>query len=78
MIGKCEFGRGMAMYIPMYKRVYALYKGDQFITEGVLLEISERTNRSLAWLQNMLTPSCEKKRENSINCLRLYLLDDEE
>lgn len=65
------------MRIPMYKRVHALYKGDQFITEGTLLEISERTNRSLAWLQHMLTPSYEKKRDNGINYLRLYLMDDE-
>ncbi|PGU29635.1 hypothetical protein COD66_23305 [Bacillus cereus] len=63
------------MRIPMYKRVHALYKGDQFLTEGTLLEISERTNRSLAWLQHMLTPTYEKKRKNSTNCLRLYLLD---
>ncbi|WP_141537835.1 hypothetical protein [Bacillus cereus] len=66
------------MRIPMYKRVHALYKGDQFLTEGTLLEISERTNRSLAWLQHMLTPTYVKKRKNSTNCLRLYLLDDED
>ncbi|AJH16795.1 hypothetical protein ABH946_005215 [Bacillus sp. RC145] len=38
----------MNMHIPWDKRVYALYKGDQFLTEGTLLEISKGTNRSLA------------------------------
>ncbi|HFJ9381206.1 TPA: hypothetical protein ACGW65_005733 [Bacillus paranthracis] len=68
----------MDMKIPWNERVYALYKGDQFLTDGTILEISKGTNKSLDWLRYMLTPSYEKKRENSINCLRLIQIDDED
>ncbi|MGG0258152.1 hypothetical protein ABEY48_08635 [Bacillus mycoides] len=47
------------MHIPWNKRVYALYQGDQFITEGTILEVSEKANKSLDWLRCMLAPSYE-------------------
>ncbi|HDR7784935.1 hypothetical protein ABR776_27210 [Bacillus cereus] len=68
----------MDMQIPWNERVYALYKGERFLIDGTILEISKETNKSLDWLRYMLTPSYEKKRENSINCLRLIQLDDED
>ncbi|GAB6614091.1 MULTISPECIES: hypothetical protein [Bacillus] len=66
------------MKIPWNERIYALYKGEQFLVDGTILEISKGTNKSLAWLRYMLTPSYDKKRLNSVNCLRLILLDDED
>lgn len=64
--------------IPWNKRVYALYQGDQFITEGTILEVSEKANKSLDWLRCMLAPSYDKKCGNSTRRLRLIQLDDEE
>ncbi|MED2037232.1 hypothetical protein P4V58_08295 [Bacillus wiedmannii] len=66
------------MHIPWNKRVYALYQGDQFITEGTILEVSEKTNKSLDWLRCMLAPSYEKKWGDSTRRLRLIRLDDDE
>ncbi|CAM4275670.1 hypothetical protein [Bacillus manliponensis] len=64
--------------IPWDKRVYALYQGDQFITEGTILEVSAVANKSLDWLRCMLAPSYEKVCGNSTRRLRLIRLDDDE
>lgn len=64
--------------IPWQKRVYALYKGDDFITEGTLREISEETGKSISHLKFMTYPSYEKRCGESNRRLRLINLDDEE
>ncbi|MCP1124585.1 hypothetical protein NKR74_14940 [Bacillus sp. 3103sda1] len=62
--------------IPWDKRIYALYQGDQFITEGTILEISAGTNRTLSYLRYLLTPSYAKKCGNSTSRIRLFQLDE--
>ncbi|WP_426952848.1 hypothetical protein [Bacillus mycoides] len=66
------------MNIPWNKRIYALYKGDQFLSEGTILEISKVTNKSLDWLRYMLTPTYAERCSDSMKRLRLISLDDEE
>ncbi|TBV85002.1 DNA cytosine methyltransferase [Lysinibacillus sp. OL1] len=44
-----------------YQKVYALYKGDIFIAEGTLREISKETGKSLDFLKYMTYPAYERK-----------------
>lgn len=64
------------MKIPWYKKVYALYKGDRFITEGTIREISRETDKSIDFLRYMTYPIYEKRCGDSENRLRLILLDE--
>ncbi|PEC22772.1 hypothetical protein [Bacillus cereus] len=64
--------------VPWNERIYAMYQGDEFITEGTILEVSVATNKSLDWLRCMLAPSYEKVCGNSTKRLRLIRLDDDE
>lgn len=64
--------------IPWNKRIYALYKGENFITEGTIPKISRETNKSISFLKYMTYPIYEKRREKSLNCLRMVLLNDED
>lgn len=66
------------MKIPWYKRVYALYKGDLFITDGTIQEISKATGKSLNHIRFMTFPSYEKRLINSKNRMAMVSLDDEE
>lgn len=59
-----------------YQKVYALYKGDIFIAEGTLREISKETGKSLDFLKYMTYPAYERKCGVGINRLRLYSLDE--
>lgn len=65
------------MKIPWYKKVYALYKGDVFITEGNIREISRDTDKTINFLKYMTTPTYEKRCGNGQNRLKLIPLDDE-
>lgn len=42
-------------------KIYALYKGDEYIADGTLEEIAEKTGKKLASLEWMLTPSAKKR-----------------
>ncbi|EEL22889.1 MULTISPECIES: hypothetical protein [Bacillus] len=55
-----------------------MYQGDHFITEGTIVEVSEKANKSLYWLQCMIAPSYEKVCGNSIKRLRLIRIDNDE
>ncbi|SCX38432.1 hypothetical protein [Lysinibacillus fusiformis] len=64
------------MKIPWHKRIYALYKGEQFITEGTIREISRETGKTIDFLRYMTYPIYQKRSENSKNRLKMILLDD--
>ncbi|MDF2792208.1 MAG: hypothetical protein K0S80_5310 [Neobacillus sp.] len=66
------------MKIPWHKRIYALYKGDTFVTEGTIREISKVTNKSIDFLRYMTFPIYEKRCGNSSKRLRMISLDEEE
>ncbi|MBE7105182.1 hypothetical protein FT637_19705 [Bacillus cereus] len=64
--------------VPWNERIYAMYQGDQFITDDTILEVSAATKKSLDWLRCMLAPSYEKVCGSSTRRLRLIRLDDDE
>ncbi|WP_234708550.1 hypothetical protein [Bacillus mycoides] len=66
------------MNMPWNKRGYALYKGEQFLSEGTILEISKKTNKSLNGLRYMLTAVYLERCGDSMKRLRLISLDDDE
>ncbi|MEK4781090.1 hypothetical protein NST86_33520 [Bacillus sp. FSL L8-0199] len=66
------------MELKWHERLYALYKGEQFVTEGTLPEISLAAKKSIQWLRYMTYPAYDKRCNDSIKRLRLVLLDDDE
>ena len=65
------------MKIPWHKRIYALYKGDQFITDGTIREIHRETGKTINFLKYMTYPIYEKRCGNGPNRLRMISLDDD-
>ncbi|WP_453992141.1 hypothetical protein [Bacillus nitroreducens] len=65
------------MKIPWHKRIYALYQGDQFISEGTIHEISAETGKSVSFLRYMTYPVYDKRCGDSTRRLRMISLDDE-
>lgn len=65
------------MKIPWNKRIYALYKGEQFVTDGTILEISRETNKSIDFLRYMTYPIYEKRCGDSMKRLRMVPLDED-
>ena len=63
---------------PWYKREYALYKGDNFITIGTIMEISIETGKSIDFLRWMTYPTYEKRSRNGKKRLKLVLIEDDE
>ncbi|CAK1243273.1 hypothetical protein [Fructobacillus cardui] len=59
------------------ERIWALYKGDEFISVGTIDEIAKETGRSFDNLMFMTHPSY-MKRKSAGNKLRLYEVDDDE
>ena len=59
------------------KKEYALYKGDEFIADGTIKEISERTGKSVSHLTYMTYPTY-KRRKDCGNRLQMYVLEEEE
>ncbi|HDR3524332.1 TPA: hypothetical protein QCX76_004914 [Bacillus pacificus] len=55
-----------------------MYKGEQFITEGTIEEISKETNKTINFLKYMTYPIYEKRCGDGRNRLRMIPLDDEE
>lgn len=53
-------------------KIYALYKGDEYITDGTLEEIADKTGKKLASLEWMLTPTA-KKRAGAGSSVLVYL-----
>ncbi|MDR5047800.1 hypothetical protein FNE59_20020 [Bacillus thuringiensis] len=68
----------MLVELKWNERLYALYKGEQFVTEGTLPEISVAAKKSIDWLRYMTYPAYDKRCTNSVKRLRLISLDDED
>ncbi|MEB9419891.1 hypothetical protein [Bacillus cereus group sp. BfR-BA-01318] len=66
------------MELKWHERLYALYKGEQFVTEGTLPEISVSAKKSIDWLRYMTYPAYDKRCNDSSKRLRLVPLDDDE
>lgn len=64
------------MKIPWHKRIYALYKGEEFITDGTIREISRTTNKTIDFLRYMTYPIYERRTENGLKRLKMVPLDD--
>lgn len=56
-------------------KIYALYKGDEYITDGTLRELSRKTGKKEATLKFMTTPSYEGRIGEK--ALRLVCLGEE-
>ena len=65
------------MKIPWHKRLYALYKGDDFLSESTIREVHRETGKSIDFLKHMLTPTYSRRCGDSAKRLRLISLDDE-
>lgn len=63
---------------PWYRQAFALYKGDNFITEGTISEISKETGKSIDFLRYMTFPAYNKKCADSVKRLRMVPIDDDE
>lgn len=61
---------------PWHERIYALYKGEHFIAEGTIREISKETGKTIDFLRYMTYPIYEKRCGRSANRLKMILLDD--
>lgn len=66
------------MNLPWYKKVFALYKGDSFIADGTIREISKLSGKSTDFLRYMTTPTYKKRCINSKNRLILVSLDEDD
>jgi hypothetical protein len=64
--------------ISWHEKVYALYKGDQFITDGTIHEIHKATGKTITYLRWMTYPYYRNVRGTGPNRLQLVSLDDEE
>ena len=58
--------------------VYALYKGETFLAEGTIAEISEQTGKSENYLIYMTYPIYHKRRKEDGNSMLMVLLEDED
>ncbi|CAK1237819.1 hypothetical protein [Fructobacillus cardui] len=67
----------MAERIKKADRVWALYKGDDFITSGTIYEIAKTTGKRFDSLMLMVRPSY-KKRKDLGNKLQMYEVDEDE
>lgn len=54
-----------------YKKKYALYKGDEYLFDGSLLQLAIKRNVKLRTMQFYLTPTYQKRRKNSKNAIVL-------
>lgn len=64
------------MKIPWHKRIYALYKGELFMSEGTIREISRETGKTVDFLKWMTYPIYEKRCGNGPKRLRMVPLDE--
>ncbi|NLS38260.1 hypothetical protein GHU05_04870 [Fructobacillus tropaeoli] len=67
----------MADQIRKADRVWALYKGEEFITSGTVAEIAEETGKKFDSLM-FLTRPAYKRRKDFGNRLQMYEIGDEE
>lgn len=58
------------------EKIYALYRGEEFISVGTIPEISAEVGKSIGFLKYMTFPVY--KRKVTANALQMYLLEDDE
>ena len=58
------------------EKIYALYKGEEFISVGTIPEISSEVGKSTRFLKYMTFPVY--KRKVTANALHMYLLEDDD
>lgn len=63
---------------PWYRRIYALYKGENFICDGTIKEIAEQTGKSEDFLRYMTFPAYERRcaKRGGPNQLAMVLIED--
>lgn len=59
-----------------HKNIYAVYKGDEYITEGTKEELAEKLNVKLETISFMASPTMQKRDKG--NRTRVFLIEDEE
>lgn len=57
-------------------KVYALYKGDHFLADGTIREISEKTGKTINHLRFMTKPAYKRRCKSGGNCQFMVLLDE--
>ena len=70
--------RGVVMSVSWKEKIYALYKDEQFITEGTIPEIHQETNKSINFLRYMTCPVYERRCGDSLKRMRMILLNEED
>lgn len=60
------------------KKIYALYKGDKFISVGTKREISEELNISMKTLDFYHSPSALHRNKNNYNNSRILIEIEED
>ncbi|RVU69821.1 MULTISPECIES: integrase [Lactobacillus] len=58
------------------ERVYAMYRGDEFVDVGTIKELAKKYNRSPVTIKKRATPAAHRKDKD--HSLLLYKLDDED
>ncbi len=60
------------------RKIYAAYKGDEFIDLGTKEELAQKLNTTIDYLSYLTTPTYKKRRKNKGNSMIVIKLDDEE
>lgn len=60
------------------ERIYALYKGDEWLVDGTIPEIAAETGKSIDYLRWMTYPTYSKRIVGSKKRLILINLEDDE
>lgn len=60
------------------EKIYALYRGDRYITDGTLKETQDKTGISLATLNWSRYPSAKKRASNREHIIVINIDDVEE
>jgi len=60
------------------KRIYAMYKGDTFITTGTLAEIAAYCGIAFATVRFYTSPTYKKRVKNIKECIDVFRLDDDD
>ncbi|CAH1857561.1 hypothetical protein [Convivina praedatoris] len=68
----------MTVAVRKMDRIYALYKGDEYICDGTITEIARKTGKKPNYLQYMTTKTYEKRISRGKNRLQMVELDEGE
>ena len=60
------------------QRIYAMYRGDTFITTGTLTEIAAYCGITYSTARFYLSPTYKRRVKNAAKRLEVFLLDDDD